>query len=642
MVDVSTNDNTIGINVSSAGQKSSIGFVTPQSYYDGLAKQWAISESLVNNEDYSSKHYAEESKKQALISTSKATIATEKAQEVAERANEALAEITDQEETSKDAVKVEGDTQVARVQAEGANYATKAEATYTAGTGISIENNVISNTQTSAEWGNIEGNIESQTDLVEYIDSKSSSPLPLLTPLWSDHLIEDMSYLRADTFQWQSETAYSAAYSKLLSEYNNAKKTLYKYIDSSNAEYYLDTTTPAVGDEIYQGTPNVDMKATGAVTELLSPITGTTLVGCPTLNGAVVSDFSTEDYVDISQTVGEAVTQVKYSSSTLTLTNPAISVETPVYEQDGDITFLRTPAGFKIADSSQEEAILNKYNTEGIAWIYILDKTNTRFKLPRMKYKYMPNGITASVVGTNRALCLTDQVNNFGVFFDSASQLNCGTYFAKQGVGVSMSNAGTQPTKTAALGLATDPAYSHVIANVSEAMEAIDDFYLYFYVGEFTQSALAQTAGLNTELFNAKADVEDVQALNNSKVDKSSFITYETDWFDIAASGLYSFNLSGKPIANIDFGNIDVQLLGKVKTAQNGYVVGDIIYPQFANYVGNTSGQEFGSTIWFSGTTMSVRFGKDKSFVAAGPAGGEKYIYKANVQCKIRLKGWSL
>ena len=173
MVDVSTNDNTIGINVSSAGQKSNIGFVTPQSYYDGLAKQWAISESLVNNEDYSSKHYAEESKKQALISTSKATIATEKTQEVVERANEALAEITAQKETSKDAVKAEGDIQVARVQTEGANYATKAEATYTAGTGISIENNVISNTQTSAEWGNIEGNIESQTDLINYVSSKS-------------------------------------------------------------------------------------------------------------------------------------------------------------------------------------------------------------------------------------------------------------------------------------------------------------------------------------------------------------------------------------------------------------------------------------------------------------------------------------
>lgn len=39
---------------------------------------------------------------------------------------------------------------------------------YTAGTGIEItDNNVINNTQTSAEWGNIEGNIADQTDLSE-------------------------------------------------------------------------------------------------------------------------------------------------------------------------------------------------------------------------------------------------------------------------------------------------------------------------------------------------------------------------------------------------------------------------------------------------------------------------------------------
>lgn len=142
----------------------------------------SLKQSEVNSKEYAktatekaleAKASADSAKAQADISTSKATIATEKAQEVVERTNEALAEITTQKETSKDAVKAEGDIQVARVQTEGANYATKAEATYTAGTGISIENNVISNTQTSAEWGNIEGNIESQTDLINYVSSKS-------------------------------------------------------------------------------------------------------------------------------------------------------------------------------------------------------------------------------------------------------------------------------------------------------------------------------------------------------------------------------------------------------------------------------------------------------------------------------------
>lgn len=40
----------------------------------------------------------------------------------------------------------------------------------TAGTGIDITNNVISNTQTSAEWGNITGDIDDQTDLQNVLD----------------------------------------------------------------------------------------------------------------------------------------------------------------------------------------------------------------------------------------------------------------------------------------------------------------------------------------------------------------------------------------------------------------------------------------------------------------------------------------
>ena len=43
----------------------------------------------------------------------------------------------------------------------------------TAGTGISIENNVISNTQTSAEWGNIEGTLSNQTDLQDELNTLS-------------------------------------------------------------------------------------------------------------------------------------------------------------------------------------------------------------------------------------------------------------------------------------------------------------------------------------------------------------------------------------------------------------------------------------------------------------------------------------
>lgn len=47
--------------------------------------------------------------------------------------------------------------------------------TLTAGTGISIIDNVISNTQTSAEWGNITGTLSAQTDLWNVLNAKANT-----------------------------------------------------------------------------------------------------------------------------------------------------------------------------------------------------------------------------------------------------------------------------------------------------------------------------------------------------------------------------------------------------------------------------------------------------------------------------------
>ena len=49
------------------------------------------------------------------------------------------------------------------------------DTTYTAGTGIDITGNVITNTQTSAEWGNITGTLSDQTDLKNALDSKANT-----------------------------------------------------------------------------------------------------------------------------------------------------------------------------------------------------------------------------------------------------------------------------------------------------------------------------------------------------------------------------------------------------------------------------------------------------------------------------------
>ena len=47
------------------------------------------------------------------------------------------------------------------------------------------------------------------------------SSLPMFTPIWSDHLYNDASYLRADTFSWHNGDIYVTGYNTLLKEYNN-------------------------------------------------------------------------------------------------------------------------------------------------------------------------------------------------------------------------------------------------------------------------------------------------------------------------------------------------------------------------------------------------------------------------------------
>lgn len=61
------------------------------------------------------------------------------------------------------------------VQSDVPANAVFTDTTYTAGTGIAINDGVISNTQTSAAWGNITGTLSSQTDLQTALNNKADA-----------------------------------------------------------------------------------------------------------------------------------------------------------------------------------------------------------------------------------------------------------------------------------------------------------------------------------------------------------------------------------------------------------------------------------------------------------------------------------
>lgn len=171
------------------------------------------------------------------------------------------------------------------------------------------------------------------------------------------------------------------------------------------------------------------------------------------------------------------------------------------------VTFYRATDGHKICLADQEQTVLNIYNTYGIAWYYILDTTNTQFKLPRTKYGF--EGLR-----TNVGDYINESLPNItGILGNLASDQ------ATQSTGAQSSGAlywAETQSPTSAGGTSTRYGYdpkldasrsSSAYQDNAPVQERATQMYLYFYVGDYTQTAIEQTAGLNAELFNNKADL---------------------------------------------------------------------------------------------------------------------------------------
>lgn len=185
------------------------------------------------------------------------------------------------------------------------------------------------------------------------------------------------------------------------------------------------------------------------------------------------------------------------------------------------VTFYRATDGHKICLADQEQTVLNIYNTYGIAWYYILDTTNTQFKLPRTKYGF--EGLR-----TNVGDKIDESLPNIKgrISYGVRSELHTDT--STNGVFKKATN-----TNSAYTGNYSESANPYVDFNASWSSSTYQDnapvqeratqMYLYFYVGDYTQSAIEQTAGLNSELFNNKADLN-FDNMNPSQTAKDTII----------------------------------------------------------------------------------------------------------------------
>ena len=224
---------------------------------------------------------------------------------------------------------------------------------------------------------------------------------------WADHQLNDVSWLRADTFSWQSGDVYAAAYEHLVDD-----------------------------------------------------------IGGKTLQSETISDTT--------------------------------------------IQFYLADDGHKICLASEESNVSAIYNSTGVAWYYILDTTNRQFKLPRTKWGF--TGLRDSVGGYVPQNVLLPNITGYASFSaDGSSDYLTGIVSTNGALysttDVSSSHgAGGGGNHSGAKRLRLDASRSSSVYSGNGTNTLIQprstQMYLYFYVGNFTQTALENTAGLNAEMFN--------------------------------------------------------------------------------------------------------------------------------------------
>lgn len=302
------------------------------------------------------------------------------------------------------------------------------------------------------------------------LDMGSSYHPDLFDWKWADHQVNDVQWLRADTFSWQAGSVYEAAFNEL---FNDIYQHTTWYAENT-ALVRTYTPKPAVGDTVYYD----PYPATEAGT----------ITAYDALNNTI--------------TVSNGYTYTYNSNVYVSPTTETVAGIT--------VTYYLGTSGRKIVPTAYMSAVESVYAATGVAWYYIIDVPDKKFKLPRTKF-----GVTGlrDTVGKYVAPGLPNITGTFMPHNDSKfCALNSGSIatgmFSTEDYGTTGGNMQNTSGDYAQWILTADASRSSAIyGNSTTVQPPATQMYLYFYVGEFTQTALENTAGLNAELFNDKVDV---------------------------------------------------------------------------------------------------------------------------------------
>lgn len=325
---------------------------------------------------------------------------------------------------------------------------------------------------------NTGNSLEDDTKWAEFKSGGGGASLPLLTFQFTDHLLNDMSFLRANG-SWNSGDVYVAAFRHL----------------TNDLGFRYESSTLTVSHYNYDAGTYVRISA-------LDTTIDTTTYYCWGISGTT---DPTKCIFTITTTLADGVKVFAYKDAT-TIYQLTAGIVAPKTEVVGSttITFYKAQDGHKIALGDQASNALAIYQEMGISWYFIYDDTNTRFKLPRSNWNFKATSDNNTGDFVNQSLPnITGE--STGQFVKATAGSPIGAF--KEGDAVASKAASGTAYGAIKIGIDASGS-SSVYQNNANVQEKATRAFLYFYVGTFEQAAIEQTAGLAQEDFQNKADTD--------------------------------------------------------------------------------------------------------------------------------------
>lgn len=295
------------------------------------------------------------------------------------------------------------------------------------------------------------------------IASSTTNGFSLFDCKWADHILNNISWLRADTFSWQSGDVYKSAYRHLVADYENISVgTLYAWNNGVGSYVYTLSESPSVGDSVYDSLGVLDSSSS-----VINVANGGIYVGEDEVSSLLYTrDSSRDTKIPQTETIGSTT-----------------------------IAYYLAEDGHKICLADQEANISALYEQTGVAWYYILDTVNKQFKLPRTKFGF--TGIRSGV-GKYVEAGLPNIEGYFGPVDDSTFVgAKSGAFYKGSSVSYDATSSGSGSGGR----IAFDASLSDATYGRAETVQPrATEMYLYFYVGNYVENATTVDVGKLTEI----------------------------------------------------------------------------------------------------------------------------------------------